>query len=79
MVKCTSHSTTNWVLMDSVRDAGRNDGWYTRFEVNDSVAETDDYSSNKRYQVSDTGFQLTTASNSWNGSGRTYMFLTFAE
>ena len=74
MVKSTSHSGA-WVIMDAARDAGRDDEWYTRLIPNQSAAEVDDFPTTRRYQILDTGFKVTNLSNSWNGSGRTYMYL----
>ena len=74
MVKSTSHSGA-WIIMDAARDAGRDDEWYARLIPNQSAGEVDDYPTTRRYQILDTGFKVTNVSNSWNGSGRTYIYL----
>ena len=77
MVKATSNAG-GWVIMDAVRDAGRNDFWYRRLQAQIPDAEVDDFGSQSRYQILDTGFKITNASNSWNGSGRSYIYLAIA-
>ena len=51
---------------------------YARLQAEDSAAEYDGYPTDKYVEFSPTGFQVTNTSNSWNGSGRTYIYMAFA-
>jgi hypothetical protein len=78
ILKSTSH-TGHWVLMDAVREAGRNDILYayTLFSIS-SYASIDGYPGTKFIQLNSNGFQLKTNSTSFNGNARSYMYYAVA-
>ena len=77
MIKSTSDAGS-WIMHDNKRGNYNNGDIYARLQAESSSAEVDDYPTTKRIDISSTGFQVTTASNSWNGSGRTYIYMAFA-
>ena len=77
MIKASSDAGA-WVMHDNKRGNYNDGDIYARVLAESSEAETDDYPTTKRIVLSPTGFQLTNASNSWNGSGRTYIYMAFA-
>ena len=77
MIKSTS-AAGSWIMHDNKRGNYNNGDIYARLQAESSDAEYDDYPTTKRIDISSTGFQVTTASNSWNGSGRTYIYMAFA-
>ena len=77
MIKSTS-DTGVWVMHDNKRGNYNNGDIYARLQAESSNAEVDDYPTEKRIDISSTGFTITNASNSWNGSGRTYIYMAFA-
>ena len=79
MIKASSN-TGVWVMHDNKRGNYNDGDIYARLQAESSGAEVDDYPTptNKRIVLSPTGFQVTNASNSWNGSGRTYIYMAFA-
>jgi hypothetical protein len=72
ILKSSSYSPTQWVLMDSVRDNSVD--FSAILFANASNAETDGIT---RAETSSTGFQITTASNSYNRNGETYIYMAF--
>lgn len=77
MIKSSS-DTGAWIMHDNKRGNYNNGDIYARLTAESPNAEIDDYPTNKRIVISSTGFQITNASNSWNGSGRGYIYMAFA-
>ena len=72
MLKSSSYSPTQWVLLDSVRDNSVD--FSAVLFANLPDAEADGIT---RVETSSTGFQITTASNSYNRNGETYIYMAF--
>ena len=73
MVKCTSASNENWMMLDNKRDGYNveNEQLFT----NETIPEE----SNDEADLLSNGFKLRRANSRMNGSGATYMYLAFAE
>ena len=79
MVKCSSHSSTNWEMLDNKRNLGV-DGKY-RLRANDSSADAG--FNNSPIKFTSTGFYLDSSvtGNSYvdyDANGRTYIYMAFA-
>jgi len=78
MVKCSSHGSSNWTILDNKRSSSGggnpNDKWVY---ANTNDAEVDQ-SSNPTDFLSN-GFKMRNNGGYLNASGRTYMFIAFAE
>ena len=77
MIKASSAGGT-WAMHDNKRGNYNNGDIYARLSAEDAAAEYDGYPTDKYVEFSATGFQITNTSNSWNGSGRTYIYMAFA-
>ena len=73
MVKCTSASNENWMMLDNKRDGYNveNEQLFTNTTGAEESNDEADFLSN--------GFKLRRANSRMNGSGATYMYLAFAE
>ena len=74
MFKLASHSGEEWILLDSKRGINT-DGNDARLEIS---ANTPESNSANFINLTSTGFQVTSTSNSMNTNGRTYIYTAIA-
>lgn len=78
MVKCSSHASSNWVILDNKRSSSGggnpNDKWQYANTTDDEV----DQSSNPTDFLSN-GIKMRNNGGYLNASGRTYIYIAFAE
>ena len=76
IAKCSSNSGEVWNLWDNKRDGMNGDN--SRLFPNNSNAESEDSSPNEIDLLSN-GFKFRHTNSANNGSGRTYIYIAFAE
>ncbi len=75
LIKCSSHSSTSWFILDTTRDPFNE---ALRSLSVDAQGGEAAYSGNF-LDILSNGFSVRTSGTAVNGSGRTYIFLAFAE
>ena len=78
MIKCSSTASTPWVMYDNTREPD-NDNNDLVLQADNSSAEIDGGGTTRAVTFDSDGFTLDTTYGGNNGSGRTYIYMAFAD